>query len=137
MGSQNSHPAMLSKGSNDSGFSLSDRLNSRLVIVNLKKYQNFFLSSLDVFIYIRRLYQFDVLTVRRQRKNSYTSKNRSLVFSWTGKSQPSVGNSAKPRCPLEQWTLGLGFSCPHWSPIKHSIYLSFVSCIVGILSGYM
>ena len=26
------------------------------------------------------------------------------------------------RFPLERWTLGLGFSCPHWTPMMDSIY---------------
>ena len=44
------------------------------------------------------------------------------------KSQPSIppfsGKLGKPRFPLEQWALGLGFFCPHWTPMIDSIYLT-------------
>ena len=33
----------------------------------------------------------------------------------------SSGKLGKPRFPLEWWTLGLGFSCPHWTPMMDSI----------------
>ena len=38
-----------------------------------------------------------------------------------------VGNSAKPRFPLERWTLGLGFPCPHLTPVMDSLYLTLVN----------
>ena len=31
----------------------------------------------------------------------------------------------KPRFPLERWALGLGFFCPHWTPMMDSIYLTY------------
>ena len=37
-----------------------------------------------------------------------------------------VGNSAKPRFPLERWTLGLGFPCPHWTPVMDSLFLTYL-----------
>ena len=33
-----------------------------------------------------------------------------------------VGNSAKPRFPLERLTLWLGFPCPHLTPMIDSLY---------------
>ena len=45
----------------------------------------------------------------------------------TGKSQPSdppfQWKLGKPRFPLGRWALGLGFSCPHWTPMMDSILL--------------
>ena len=42
------------------------------------------------------------------------------------KSQPSgppfSWKLGKPRFPLERWALGLGFFCPHWTPMMDSIY---------------
>ena len=35
----------------------------------------------------------------------------------------SSGKLGKPRFLLEQWTLRLGFSCLHWTPMMDSIYL--------------
>ena len=44
------------------------------------------------------------------------------------KSQPSgppfSGKLGKPRFPLERWALGLGFFCPHCTPMMDSIYLT-------------
>ena len=46
------------------------------------------------------------------------------------KSQPSgppfSGKLGKPRFPLERWALGLGFFCPHWTPMMDSIYLTYL-----------
>ena len=45
------------------------------------------------------------------------------------KSQPSgppfSGKLGKPRFPLERWALGLGFFCPHWTPMMDPIYLTY------------
>ena len=44
------------------------------------------------------------------------------------KSQPSgppfSGKLGKPRFPMERWALGLGFFCPHRTPMMDSIYLT-------------
>ena len=44
------------------------------------------------------------------------------------KSQPSgppfSGKLGKPRFPLTRWALGLGYFCPHWTPMMDSIYLT-------------
>ena len=45
------------------------------------------------------------------------------------KSQPSgplfSGKLVKPRFPLEQWALGLGFFCPRWTPLMNCIDLTW------------
>ena len=51
----------------------------------------------------------------------YDKNNRSLLFSGSRKI-PILGKS---RLPLEWWALGLGFSCPHWTPMMDSIYLTY------------
>ena len=44
------------------------------------------------------------------------------------KSQPSdplfSGKLGKPHFPQERWALGLGFFCPHWTPMMDSNYLT-------------
>ena len=37
---------------------------------------------------------------------------------------PFSGKLGKPRFPLERLSFGLGFFCPHWTPIMDSIYLT-------------
>ena len=56
-------------------------------------------------------------------------KNRSWVFSGERKiptlgSTVPVGNSASLVSHWNGWTLGLGFSYLHWTPMMDSIYLS-------------
>ena len=57
----------------------------------------------------------------------YEKKNRSWCSVDPEKSQPLgppfSGKLGKPRFPLERWALGLGFFCPHWTPMIDSIYL--------------
>ena len=38
---------------------------------------------------------------------------------------PFSGKLGKPCFPLERWALGLGFFCPHWTPMVDSIYLAY------------
>ena len=45
----------------------------------------------------------------------------------------SSGKLSKPRFPLERWTLGLGFSWPHWTPMVDSICLK--SGKIGVSIG--
>ena len=37
---------------------------------------------------------------------------------------PFSGKLGKPRFPMERWAHGLGFFCPHWTPMMDSIYLT-------------
>ena len=47
------------------------------------------------------------------------------------KSQPSgptfIGKLGKPRFKLEQWVLGSGFFCPHWTPMMDSSHIPVTS----------
>ena len=68
----------------------------------------------------------------------YEQKNRSLVFSGSRKKpnpwvHRSSGKLGKPRFPLERWAFGLGFFCPHWTPMMDSIYLTYLYQPVGTI----
>ena len=82
----------------------------------------------------------NIFTVHRHMKNWYVRK---IIDQWssvfTGKYQPTgprfvwktqhaslpTGTVGKPRFPLER-TWGLGLSCPHWTPMMESIYLTYM-----------
>ena len=49
----------------------------------------------------------------------YSDVTDTYTNSCTG--PPFSGKLGKPRFPLEGWVLGLGFFCPHWTPMMDSI----------------
>ena len=57
--------------------------------------------------------------------------NRSLMFSVDRKIPTIGGKLGKPRFPLERWTLGLRFSCFHWTPMMDSIYPTIAESLMG------